>query len=152
LALKKIVTIFIGFLLAFSFSGHSFAKEKESKKILTPEETQYLLDIGHSTEEIADLPVEIAKQLVSEKAEIKAKTHTIREIHELPAPGDYSTMGAIPTSQLKLWATAYKVTSDRSGYNKYYFYGNFDWNVRPWYTLVDALSIGFPESSGFFYQ
>jgi hypothetical protein len=152
LALKKIVTMFLVFLLAFSFSGHSFAKQKESKEILTPEETQYLLDIGHSTEEIADLPVEIAKQLVKEKAKINDTHSEVVEFYENQAsePGQITTMGSISPSTMKLTGTVYKVTSDRSGNDKFYIYGNFTWLQSPTFTLIDKMTFGFPSSAGLY--
>lgn len=149
----KFLVLFMAFLvLGVGFSVQASAEEN-SQEVLTDEEYTYLLkEVGHTKEEIAELPVEVAKTLVKERAVKKESTEVIEEFYEEKnsSSGEFTPMATIPSSQIKLGATAYKVTSDRSGYNKYYMYGNFEWLVRPYFTLVDAMTIGFPESSGFF--
>lgn len=57
--------------------------------------------------------------------------------------------GIIPTSDLYVSGTAYKVASDRSGFNRYYMYGYFEWKNKPVFTLTDTMTIGFPAHAGF---
>lgn len=172
--LKKVGTALLGFSIMFTFAGHPLATENKQAPVeekvkkdkdegivvqkinkevnpLNSKEIEYLLNIGHTEQEIAELPVDIARQLVIDKAELKNKSQEIRDIYEIPtSPDEYQAMGEISKSQLKLGAAAYKVTSDRSGYDKFHFYGNFDWITKPIFTLVDGLTLGFPESAGFF--
>lgn len=48
------------FLFLLSIAGEVFAQEYENAS-LTENEKKYLLEIGHTSEEIENLPVEVAK-------------------------------------------------------------------------------------------
>ncbi|WP_137744917.1 hypothetical protein [Robertmurraya siralis] len=134
----------------FALVVHAAEKEQEG---LTKKEYDYLLNVvGHTEEEIKELPVEVAKELVSNKAELKStKTvyENIEQENDESNGEQVSILGTIPSADIQLGGTVYKVTSDRSGYNKYYMYGNYRWLKSPFYTLVDKMTIGFPSSSGF---
>ncbi|MCM3664546.1 hypothetical protein M3204_09040 [Mesobacillus subterraneus] len=148
--MKKLVSSFI-FLLLICIGGGAFAEENVETS-LTDFEKTYLLETGHTVEEIESLPVEVAKQLVKEKAVINDKGYDIVQFLESSPskPGQISTMGSISSSTMKLSGTVYKVTSDKAYNDKFYIYGNFTWLKTPSYTLVDKMTFGFPSSSGLY--
>ncbi|MDQ0164014.1 hypothetical protein [Aeribacillus alveayuensis] len=150
----KIVKVFIiALLFVFGISNVGLAKENnDGNSSLTEKEYQYLLKNGHTEEEIKDLPIEVAKQLVKDKAIKQNSGYIIKNFYEASneESGEFFTTASISSSELKLAGTVYKVTSDRSGYNKYYIYANFQWLKSPFWTLTDKMTIGFPSSSGFF--
>lgn len=139
----------------FSFNDFSSAKEvKDETKTekLTKQERKYLKEVtGHTEEEIDMLPLEVAKQLIKDKAVIKdSKTEIFSFEDEGNNSGDFTTMGTISSSTMKLWGTVYKVTSDRANNDKFYIYANFQWLKSPFYELVDKMTFGFPSSAGFY--
>lgn len=146
--LKKLVSSFL-FILLLGFTGAAFAEDSTS---LTSEERNYLIEVGHTQDEIDSLPVEIAKQLVKEKAVINDKGSELVSFNEnnLSKPGQITTMGTISSTTMKLAGTVYKVTSDKANNDKFYIYGNFTWLNTPSYTLVDKMTFGFPSSSGLY--
>lgn len=148
--MKKLFSSIL-FLLLIGIGGVAFAEEGNSTS-LTEEEKSYLLDAGHTAEEIESLPVEVAKQLVKEKAVITDKGSEIVEFIEgvNTKPGQISTMGSISSSTMKLAGTVYKVTSDKANNDKFYIYGNFNWLKTPSFNLVDKMTFGFPSSSGLY--
>lgn len=122
-------------------------------KGLTKEEIQYLIDhVGHSIEEINELPLEVSKQLVKDKAVIVDKNSTTQTFYEptTSPTGNITPMGILKESEISISGVAYKVNSDISGENKYYLYGNFQWLTTPSFVLVDKMTIGFPSSAGFY--
>ncbi|WP_201781445.1 hypothetical protein [Sporosarcina globispora] len=78
--MKKLFSSIL-FLLLIGLGGVAFAEEGNSTS-LTDDEKIYLLDAGHTAEEIESLPVEVAKQLVKEKAVITDKGSEIVEFIE----------------------------------------------------------------------
>ncbi|WP_229706182.1 hypothetical protein, partial [Anoxybacteroides voinovskiense] len=163
--LKKIKTLLLSLVFLFSlFSFNDFSSAKQvhdgsKTEKLTKLEKSFLKDVtGHTEEEIDMLPLEIAKQLVEDKAVIqdsKTETFSFEENagdveNEENTSGTLTTMGTISSSTMTLAGTVYKVTSDRSGYDKFYIYGNFRWLKSPFYELVDKMTFGFPSSAGFF--
>ncbi|GGJ70472.1 hypothetical protein GGR02_000886 [Anoxybacillus voinovskiensis] len=163
--MKKIKTLLLSLVFLFSlFSFNDFSSAKQvhdgsKTEKLTKLEKSFLKDVtGHTEEEIDMLPLEIAKQLVEDKAVIqdsKTETFSFEENagdveNEENTSGTLTTMGTISSSTMTLAGTVYKVTSDRSGYDKFYIYGNFRWLKSPFYELVDKMTFGFPSSAGFF--
>lgn len=148
--MKKWVSSFV-FLLLLSIAGGVFAQERNTTS-LTEDEKKYLLEAGHTVGEIESLPVEVAKQLVKDKAVVNDKGSEIVEFYEdKPSePGQFTTMGTISSTTMKLGGTVYKVTSDKSGNDKFYIYGNFTWLKTPSFNLVDKMTFGFPSSSGLY--
>ncbi|MEH7304058.1 hypothetical protein [Neobacillus drentensis] len=156
--MKKIKISFVSLVLLislFSFNHISFAKESNinsKTEKLTKEERQYLKEkVGHTYEEIDQLPVEVAKQLVKDKAVIQDSNSQLAVFNDaINNTGDYTTMGLIAPTTMKLAGTVYKVTSDKANNDKFYIYGNFTWLKSPVNTLVDKMTFGFPAGSGFY--
>ncbi|MBB6284186.1 hypothetical protein [Geobacillus subterraneus] len=156
--MKKLKFHLFSLVLLFSlffFNDFSSAKEVDNtskSEKLTKQERKYLKDVtGHTEEEIDMLPLEVAKQLIKDKAVIQdSKTEIFSFENGVNNSGDFTTMGTISSSTMKLWGTVYKVTSDRTNYDKFYIYGNFQWLKSPFYELVDKMTFGFPSSAGFF--
>ena len=154
----KYLSIVAVFLFSFGFATEGFAEENGtnvSKERLTHTELDYLVnEVGNTEEEAEDLPVEIAKQLIEEEAQVIDTGSEIMDIYlpEFNKPGQVQIrpFATIAASTLKLGGTVYKVTSDRSKEDKFYVYGNFQWLKTPSFNLVDKMTIGFPSSSGLY--
>ncbi|MEK4967540.1 hypothetical protein MHI57_24395 [Cytobacillus sp. FSL K6-0129] len=143
--MKKLFSVFMFFSILF-IGNAVLAEEPEvipdvEPEILTTEEFNYLLQIGHTSEEINELPIEVAKQLVQDEATIEDKG---------AVDADFDVAGTIPSKTMTLYATAYKVTSDRTNDDKFFIYGNFKWLKTPSNNLVDKMTFGFPSSAGFY--
>ncbi|WP_047980131.1 hypothetical protein [Ornithinibacillus contaminans] len=155
MGLKKLPLLLLLVVLGLFTFGLNVSAESTSNE-LTEEEYKYLLnEVGHTMEEIEDLPIEVAKELVKNEAEIIDSVvyydniETENDDRVLSILGEIGTLGIIPNSDIKVAGVGYKVTSDRSGYNKFYLYGNFEWLNDPAYTLIDKFAIGLPSSAGF---
>lgn len=147
--LGYILTVF-GLVLLLPFSANA----EELSETLTNQELSYLTDdVGLTEDEIKDYPIEVLKLLIKDKAKKVASGSTIETFYEPLASsssGTITPMGTIPSTEIKLGGTAYKVTSDISGRDKFYFYGNFQWLKSPAWELVDKMTIGFPSGYGFY--
>lgn len=152
----KFLSFVAVFLFSFSLATTGFAGENGlsvSKERLTVAELDYLVnEVGNTQEESEDLPIEISRRLIEEKAKVIDSGSEIMGIYdsEVNSPGQISTFASIAATTLKLGGTVYKVKSDRSKEDKFYIYGNFQWLKTPSYTLVDKMTIGFPSSSGLY--
>jgi hypothetical protein len=124
---------------------------EENQEPLTKKELKTLTEeVGLTEEELKDYPLEILRQLIKDKAKKVASGYTIEKFFEEDEKSGVGTMATIPSSDIKLGGTAYKVTSDISGRDKFYFYGNFEWLTSPAWELVDKMTIGFPSGYGFY--
>ncbi|WML56551.1 hypothetical protein [Neobacillus sp. PS2-9] len=151
----SIVLSLIILLSLFSFGHLSYAKNIDSgykSEKLTKQEKNFLKEVtGHTDEEINQLPLEVAKQLVKDGALIQDSNSQLVSFEgENNTQGDVTTMSTISPTTMKLAGTVYKVISDRTNDDKFYIYGNFQWLKSPFYTLVDKMTFGFPSSSGLY--
>jgi len=135
-------------LLLFSIFGMT-AQANDSVTLEKGEKIYLIEQVGHTEEEIEQLPIEVAKMLVEEQAIIEDTGSEIFDfVEQLPSKSYQITpFGKITSSEMKLGATAYKVTSDRANDDKFYIYANFEWLTHPLYVLVDKMTFGFPSSS-----
>jgi hypothetical protein len=145
------------FLSLISMSTNGFAKVIDDNNIiktekLTKTERDFLKNkTGHTDKEIDQLPVEVAKQLVEDKAVIQDSHSELVSFDEsINDPGVITPMSTISSSTMKLAGVVYKVTSDKANNDKYYIYGNFTWLNSPEWTLTDKMTFGFPSSAGFY--
>lgn len=140
----------MGIILAFILGYSNTLAKENSDLILTEKEKTYLIEhVGHTSAEIDLLPIEVAKQLVKDKTIKKASGSEIKVFNEgLSSP--FTTLGSISPSTMTMGGTVYEVTTDKSGNEKYYIYGNFKWFTSPAFTFVDKMTIGFPSSSGLY--
>jgi hypothetical protein len=140
----------LGLVLLLPFSANA----EEFSEVLTKKELQTLTNkVGLTEDEIKNYPTEVLRQLIKENAKKVASGSTIETFYEPSAessPGTITTMGTIPSTDIKLAGTAYKVTSDISGRDKFYFYGSFQWLKSPTWELTDKMTIGFPSGYGFY--
>ncbi|MFE4130607.1 hypothetical protein [Peribacillus sp. YIM B13482] len=80
------------FLFSFSFTTIGFAEENGtngSEEILTQEELDYFVnEVGNTQEEAEELPVEVARQLIEEEAQLIDSGSEIMDIEpEFIKPG-----------------------------------------------------------------
>ncbi|PTY82832.1 hypothetical protein B5V91_18730, partial [Heyndrickxia sporothermodurans] len=148
---------FLGMFLLIPFTANAAennddVQEEVLVSKLTQNEIDYLRNnVGLTESEIEDFPIEVLLQLIDNKAKKEASGFNIEDHYELSSsPGAIATFGTIKKSTLKLGATAFKVSSDKSGAYKYYFYGNFEWLKPPVWGLVDKMTIGFPSANRFY--
>lgn len=119
---------FLGMFLLIPFTANAAennddVQEEVLVSKLTQNEIDYLRNnVGLTESEIEDFPIEVLLQLIDNKAKKEASGFNIEDHYELSSsPGAIATFGTIKKSTLKLGATAFKVSSDKSGAYKYYF-------------------------------
>ncbi|WP_010096066.1 hypothetical protein [Ornithinibacillus scapharcae] len=152
MSLKKhlvqlLVVVFGLLILGLNVSAESAYNSKDIR--LTENEYDYLVnEVGHTKEEIESLPEDVLKHLIKDKAKLVSRESTNDDIATSYSDGEIKLMKTIPSSQIDVKGYGYKVTSDRSGSDKFYLLGQFRWKTLPTFTLVDKMTIGFPESAG----
>lgn len=152
--MKNFLCLILVLLIVAPFGGTSFAESFPQEESLTEDEIKYLLEVvGHTQAEIENLPVEVAKELVNSGAIVQGSHSQLEYFYEplTDQKSDFLPMATIPASELRMGATVYQVTSDRSGFKKFYFYGNWEWLKKPFWTLTDVMTIGWPVSREFSY-
>ncbi|WP_211656084.1 hypothetical protein [Planococcus alpniumensis] len=144
---------FFSLLVFFSALFVSFltvsAADLSTYDQLTEEEKEYLLESNFTEEIINQSEVEFVRELIEEGANLLTHGEDIYSIQDntTAKPGEFTTLGVISSSKLKLSLSAYEVTSDRTGSSKFRLYGTYKWLSKPVNTFTDAISLGWSSSS-----
>ncbi|MEJ8548830.1 hypothetical protein [Brevibacillus borstelensis] len=157
--LLSVATVFLAALMPLS----GFAASVESKIIpegISKKEARILVDeVGLDEDELKNFPSDVLKSLIENgavKIASNEEVHTFeKEISEEVNEENSDKSGISPQAlekgtDIKLAATAFKVTSDMPGYKKFYLYGNFEWLKRPVFTFTDGVSLGYPDNTKWF--
>jgi hypothetical protein len=152
-------TLKVGLLLILILSLlplSAIAKKQETEEKLSKQEIKILKrDVGLNDEEIADFPVDFMRELIDLGG--KKVAHTVKfadldnESGEKAHSGEVSIQD-LEAEEIKLEGYAFKITSDRAGSKKFRLYGKFKWLIKPYNKLDDAFSIGYPDSTKFYYN
>ncbi|MEK5645443.1 hypothetical protein BK138_32840 [Paenibacillus rhizosphaerae] len=148
--MKKISALLLAFLLfvlPVAAQAEESNSENSSLQSLSSQEISYLKDsVGLNEEEIAAFPAEKLRTLIDNKAvKVSSKEESF---------GENSIKGEI-TPQLNgnditLQVLTFVQTSDKPGNKKFTLWGYFIWKKQPTFVFSDVMTIGVPQSVGFF--
>ncbi|MFP7202643.1 hypothetical protein SFC08_16860 [Lysinibacillus halotolerans] len=144
----NIFKTFFALLVSFAFFNVSVNAE-ENSNALTESEEQYLSDVLNLSQvEISNIPVEEAKFLVENEAEVVTNFNEFYDMEESTSKGGFTTFATIPNSDLSFSGAILKINSTITNYDAFYAYANFRWLKKPLFALTDKVTIGFPSSLG----
>ncbi|GIO86161.1 hypothetical protein J25TS5_30930 [Paenibacillus faecis] len=114
---------------------------------LTQEETNYLRShVGLSETEISTLPETMLRQMIDmQVVKVASKSQSFSEN---PTTGEIQP--SLDANDLTLQTLTTVQASDKPGYKKYNMWGYFSWKKDPVAVFTDKMTIGVPESVGFF--
>lgn len=116
-------------------------------KPLTQKEVNYLRNhVKLSESEISTLPETMLRQMVDKKA-VKVASK-VQNFSENPVTGEIQPR--LNANDLTLQTLTTVQASDKPGYKKYNMWGYFSWKKDPVAKFTDKMTIGVPESVGFF--
>lgn len=118
-------------------------------KTLSKKQVKFLKnEVGLTEEEIEVLPAHILEELIDNNAKKLARNHKEKKFESNDGQFNTSSVGKrVDGGYIKLDAIAFEVDSDKSGKKKFYFYGGYNWTESPGWELIDALSLGWPDSA-----
>lgn len=162
--MKKFFSFFMMIALVSLLSSSVFAQPQEeslrseheslrsehefSKDPLTESEKQTLITEGGFNEVDLDrMPPNVLRLILAENGK-KISNASIEGYNLESQSGNtsYSDVGTmeLTTSDITLYGSAVLMGTVGNGSKKIYLYGDFEWNVEPFWELTDKMSIGYP--------
>jgi hypothetical protein len=126
-----------------------------SNEPLTNDEKQILIKRGGFNEvDIERIVPKVLRLFIAEDgkkiASGEIKGYNLESEADAANSSNVGTM-ALTTSDITLFGSAVKMGTDSStGEKTIYLYGDFNWNIIPFYELVDKMSIGFPVTNNWY--
>jgi hypothetical protein len=159
MAMKRLYVISFMFFALLLTMGHpasakSTVKENPNKSTfeqLTKQEQNYILNEGgYTVDQVNDYPLSIMKDLITNKVQQISYNSAVVAFDENGKVQDglVGPLGVISDSVMSLRTYANKVTNDKTGKQKLYMYGSWNWKNHPSVTLTDVFAVGWPSSEG----
>lgn len=157
---KKIVLVLLGLIFTFTLFNPNTSVEakqnsKQDSKSLSLSERDYLSQVlNFSDDEINSMPLQEAKFLVENNAEIVTSFNEIYTMNEgtlekqSTSPSVVSPLATIPSGDLSFSGAILKLKGTIANYDAFYAYSDFRWLKKPLWALTDKVTIGFPSNLG----